>query len=310
MSTTPPPLTDPTNEKALLAAVEKFFGLEKKKFNPNGELRRCPHGMYDPHGDQRGCTVCNPVPIPGNAPTRKAKGSSGVVLVTVRDAKLPDPLEPFRGAIKKALAYTISSLYDMYGNMHLDELAQIVNIEISKAIERYGAKRMNERLAYRIAKIHAARFINELKKQSDEMPTLSLNDKRDDGEEVPETSVAEDLFNKSRQGDGTESSLSRNAPGDLDQLIGDALEGIGGVPALRKLVRSWHGVKRKIGEYLLKHPDATVRQFPGVPPSTAARVRSAVLVEFAKALRDLQPAESGTDTRNIGTKDDSTEYIQ
>ena len=62
--------------------------------------------MYDPNGDQRDCTVCNPVLIPAGIPTEKLKGSSGVVVVDAKDAKLPDPLAPFRNAIDKALTYT------------------------------------------------------------------------------------------------------------------------------------------------------------------------------------------------------------
>jgi len=80
--------TSPNNlsaDKKALAVAEAFFGL-KKRTEP--KLPRCKHGVYDPHGDQHHCTVCNPVPIPADAPTTKAKGSSGVVLVTAGDAKL------------------------------------------------------------------------------------------------------------------------------------------------------------------------------------------------------------------------------
>ncbi len=52
------------------------------------------------------------------------------------------------------------------------------------------------------------------------------------------------------------------------------------LPLLEKRVGSWFGAKRAVGEALLENPECSVRDIPGVPKSTVARVRLAVLAEF------------------------------
>ena len=69
---------------------------------------------------------------------------------------------------------------------------------------------------------------------------------------------------------------------------GDWLQGLeehGGIPALERLVGTWHGTKRIVGEALIKDSDIGVCDLPGVPRSTFSRVRQAVLREFEQVLR-------------------------
>lgn len=59
------------HDKALDGKEQEDFGVSDPRTDDltNGEPLnpkfKCTHGVYDPHGDQRYCTVCNPVKVTG-----------------------------------------------------------------------------------------------------------------------------------------------------------------------------------------------------------------------------------------------------
>jgi hypothetical protein len=71
-----------------------------------------------------------------------------------------------------------------------------------------------------------------------------------------------------------------------DKLTEDREKHIRNLPRLRALVDGWYGSKRIVGETLLKYPDATVREFPGVSKSNAGRVLKVVKAEFRTLLQE------------------------
>ena len=93
---------------------------------------------------------------------------------------------------------------------------------------------------------------------------------------------------KSKDEDGKPSQTSRieekivtaALPPEVDDPRRDKL--IRDLPPLWRLVNGWMpgSAKRVVGEVLLKYPDSTMRDFPGVPKSTACRVRRVVLDAF------------------------------
>jgi hypothetical protein len=247
--------------------------------------------MYDPNGDQQYCTVCNPVLV--NLNTVKIKKGSNVALISQTITK------PYRDEIRKALSYSRSLMRGPEGKKNFRDLESIVDIEIWKASQRYADK-MNEALAFTIAKNQANKFLAFLAEQPE---TVSLDDKKlDDNGEPQEATDAEKTISARRDPHSTESSLSRNTSSDLDVILGDRLEAIGGVTALKlQLVRAWFGAKRRVGEYLLKHPDSAVRDIPGVPKSTAARLRPIILAEFRNAILGTQGQATQQDIGSGGT---------
>jgi hypothetical protein len=144
---------------------------------------------------------------------------------------------------------------------------------------------MNGAIAYTIAKNQAGRFLkNQIKEQ-----TITV--------ENPDGTIALDDFGnpmnisrflsfddngteqdgKPREISIAEESISVGQEEQKKAWMDDIRSKI---PVLEKLVSGWFGAKRIVGDILLSNPEATVRDFPGVPKSTAARVRQAVLAEF------------------------------
>jgi hypothetical protein len=194
-----------------------------------------------------------------------------------------------------------------------DDLKQSIDIEIWVATLNYSDG-MNEKLAYTIAKFQTSKFLNkgwkdqttavtttELMLDKSGNPILKRNgepkrkrvpwkDEFGKGRRVYNASF-DDQFNANGTDEdganmmsGAEREVVMSAPSPepddprLDKLTSS-------LPLLRHLVTGWFGAKRIVGEVLLKTPDATVRDFPGVPKSTACRVRSVVLAEF-RALQE------------------------
>jgi DNA-directed RNA polymerase specialized sigma24 family protein len=69
--------------------------------------------------------------------------------------------------------------------------------------------------------------------------------------------------------------LQERAGSDLSQTFRD----VGGLLALRQLVGTWHGEKRRVGEAMLE-PNFTVRSVPGLDKSKVSRIRQVVVKEF------------------------------
>src|SRR5258708_36165164 len=209
--------------------------------------------------------------------------------------------EVYRTEISKALASGRSRLLGQEGRKDFEDLEQIVAIEIWKATKHYRDK-MNEKLAYRIAKNQADKFL----KASAEQPTfLSVADKPENIEGVEqEESYAESLLNKRNQEGirpGTWDPFSlEKVPETADWL--QALHEHGVIDQLKQLVKQWHGTKRMVAEAILKRPDLTAREIPGVPKSTAARVPKAVLAEFEKLIRGSHSLDNKADRNDDGTK--------
>ncbi len=102
----------------------------------------------------------------------------------------------YQTEISKALASARRKLRGPEGRKDFEDLEQIVAIEIWKATRHYGDK-MNEKLAYRIAKNQADKF---LKAKAEEPTFLSVDDKPENIEGVEqEDSYAESLVNKRNQ---------------------------------------------------------------------------------------------------------------
>jgi hypothetical protein len=261
-------------------------------------LRRCEHSVYDPHGDARYCTICTPVPIQGKI-LRRLKTALGPLTLIVGN-QVSD-VDTYREEINKGLRY--ARVLRAKGGFatswrDLNDLKQTVDIEIAAAAKRYEGG-MNPALAYTIAKNQAGKFLtNQIKEQDvqveDEFgePILDefgeekrvaryefLDDKRTAEDGFSETSRIEDKIVMAAQPPPTDPTL--------DKLISDLDKLDRSLPSLWRLVDGWipGSAKRIVGEVLLKDPYATVRDFPGVPKSTAARVLKVVKVEF-KALLD------------------------
>jgi hypothetical protein len=210
--------------------------------------------------------------------------------------------EQFRYEINTGLRYAKKVLGDFPGK-GFDELKQITEIEIWLASKKYGTK-MNGAIAYTIAKNQAGRFLkDQIREQmiTVENPNgsialddfgkpmkisrfLSFDDKgtEDDGE-PREISVAEEAIAVAHDGEQKKAWMD-----DIRRKI----------PLLEKLVSGWFGAKRAVGEALLDNPECSVRDIPGVPKSTAARVRLAVLAEF-RAIVDDSPVPQSTDSAAV-----------
>jgi hypothetical protein len=205
-----------------------------------------------------------------------------------------DP-KTYETEIKKALARSSTRYLDPESKK---DLRQIIHIEIWQATNRYGDK-MNPALAYQIARIHIAKFIDKLAK---EPTSLSIDDKPEnkEGDEVEMSEAEMILYGKtgpegSKAGLKTEgvrtwefgdNLLSMGNPGSWTQ----ALEERGGMALLRKLASTWHGTKRQVAEAMLHDPDMTVRDIPGISKTTVHRVRQVVWNEFQNLIRTPLPS--------------------
>ena len=49
-------------------------------------MSRCEHGVYDPHGDQKYCSVCNPIPLTPDMVKGTSQSNIGTV-GTLKDSK-------------------------------------------------------------------------------------------------------------------------------------------------------------------------------------------------------------------------------
>jgi DNA-directed RNA polymerase specialized sigma24 family protein len=168
------------------------------------------------------------------------------------------------------------------------DLKQIVDIEIWKAVLHYQ-DRMTPELAYTIAKNQAKKFLKQQRGEQSSVVTTPDGPMLDEFGEPRRVNRFESFDDKGSNEDGEPRETSRveeqivltALPPDvnpaLDKLTRD-------IPLLQHLVAGWFGAKRIVGQVLLRTPDATVRDFPGVPKTTASRVRKVVLAEFRKAL--------------------------
>jgi hypothetical protein len=197
----------------------------------------------------------------------------------------------FRHEINTGLRYAKTVLGDFPGK-DFDDLKQITEIEVWLASQKYGLE-MNGAIAYTIAKNQAGRFLK------DQIKEQTVTVENTDG------SVALDEFGKPMKiprflsfddkgaeddGEPREASLAEESIAvehDLEQKKAWMDDIRRKIPLLEKLVSSWFGAKRAVGEALLENPECSVRDIPGVPKSTAARVRLAVLTEFRAVVNDL-----------------------
>ncbi len=222
-----------------------------------------------------------------------------------------DP-EQFRREIDMGLIYARKVLKDFPSYMTFEDLKQIAELEVWIASQHY-AKNMNGAIAYTIAKYQGRRFLrNQIKEQTitvenpngssalDEsgqpmriQKFLSFDDKEEDGE-PREIGVVEEEASLKRDG---YTRIKKNGQSifvpDNKAWISDVQRKL---PLLEALVQTWHGAKRAVGEALLKDPNTALRDIPGVPRSTAARVRQAVLIEFRKIM-DSQSIERNDVTK-------------
>ena len=261
-------------------------------------LRRCEHGVYDPHGDARYCTICTPVPIQGEV-SKRIETAVGPLTLVVEKLVLGYDVNKYRKEINMGLKDARVLLRGFATSWRdSNDLKQTVDIEIAAATKRYKDG-MNPALAYTIAKNQAGKFLtNQIKEQNVEVedefgePILDefgeekrvaryefLDDKRTAEDGFSDTSRIEDKIVMAAQPPPTNPTL--------DKLISDLDKLNRGLPSLWRLVDGWipGSAKRIVGEVLFKDPYATVRDFPGVPKSTAARVLKVVKAEF-KALLD------------------------
>jgi DNA-directed RNA polymerase specialized sigma24 family protein len=169
------------------------------------------------------------------------------------------------------------------------DLRQIVDIEIWKAVLHYE-DRMTPELAYTVAKNQAKKFLKQQRGEQSSAVTTPNGPVLDEFGEPRRVNRFESFDAKSSNEDGEPRETSRveeqivlaalppEVNPALDKLTRD-------LPLLQRLVAGWFGAKRIVGEVLLKTPDATVRDFPGVPKTTASRVRKVVLAEFRRTLQ-------------------------
>jgi len=205
--------------------------------------------------------------------------------------------EKFRHEINTGLRYAKTVLGDFPGWKTFDDLKQITDVEIWQASKKYGP-RMNGAIAYTIAKNQAGRFLkNQIKEQMVTVENLDGTIVMDEfGEPMKilrslsfdhpkEISVIEETIDtRSERSDVRHNGQSFIREEEERKAWLDDIRRK--IPLLEKLVSGWFGAKRAVGEALLENPEATVRDIPGVPKSTAARIRQAVLAEFRAVVDD------------------------
>ncbi len=262
-------------------------------------LRRCEHGVYNPEEGSRAryCTICTPVTIQGEV-SKRIKTAVGPLTLVVEKRVLGYDVNKYRKEINMGLKDARVLLRGFATSWRdSNDLKQTVDIEIAAATKRYEDG-MNPALAYTIAKNQAGKFLtNQIKEQNVELedefgePILDefgeekrvaryefLDDKRMAEDGFSDTSRIEDKIVMAAQPPPTDPTL--------DKLISDLDKLNRGLPSLRRLVDGWKpgSAKRIVGEVFLAMPDATVRDFLGVPKSTAARVLQVVKAEFSAVL--------------------------
>lgn len=234
---------------------------------------KCVHGhMYSEHY----CEVCRLTPIDPDydpdvyrteidkAMTRARKALTGSTMKKPRFEKLKKDDDD-----RKPLTE---------GDRHHQDLMQIIDIELWKASKKYGDD-MSAALAYTIVDNQVGKYLtNRIKDQTVEstdpegnvirIPRFeSMDDKPlDEDGKVAESSAVEVALVEAQD---AELEVEMNA----EAIAADKAE------KLQTLVAGWHGQKRLVAEAMLR-PGFNVRNVPGVPKSTVARVRQAVLREF------------------------------
>jgi len=200
-----------------------------------------------------------------------------------------DP-KTYETEIKKALGHSsISRLRQTpEGQEDYKDLEQTIHIELSNAIKYYGDK-MTPALAYQIAWNHVTKFIDKRVKQ----PTIVsvFNKPETEAEELAMLRAEELLSKHDTEGIKTWefSDISLSKMGNQSSWT-QALQERGGMALLEKLVSYWHGTKRQVADAMLCDPDMTVRDIPGIPKSTVARVRQVVLKEFKNLIKTPLPS--------------------
>ena len=192
-----------------------------------------------------------------------------------------------------------------------NDLKQEVDIAIWKAVVHYKSE-MNGAIAYTIAKNQDNKFLGRQVKEQKVAVTTPMLDEA--GKSVGKTTIpvldefgqqkrvwrqeSFDVGKDAKNQDGEPRGMSyieeKIAMDDLppiitpppDKLTEDREKHIRNLPRLRALVDGWYGSKRIVGETLLKYPDATVREFPGVSKSNAGRVLKVVKAEFRTLLQE------------------------
>jgi hypothetical protein len=261
--------------------------------------QKCDHGVYLA---QHYCNVCAWLIIePGYNP------------------------EVYRTEINKALKSARMVLNSSpEGKKDSADLAQIVDIEIWKATKKYDSE-MNAKLAYTIARNQSDKFLTKLIEEktvavldADGAPVLdefgqpkrvprfaSLDDKTPEGEgehdsasSVDSSAAERAITRRGLEGrPAMEQFLLPSNPANDNGLPAEIQEYVdgGGLDDLRRLVGTWWGEKRRVGEAMLA-PGFTVRNVPGVSKSSAGRIRQLVMTEF-KAFIVKALSKSGTNLK-------------
>jgi len=250
-------------------------------------IERCEHGIYNPHQDGKYCTICNPVRVRAKLDPKHPKHATRIA--TVAPVVV---VQPFETEIRKAMSAARDQFRDQLRQDEFKDLRQIIVAEIFKAMNKYG-ERINEKLAYRIARNQVNRYLIERRKKGLTMvptgvtPSVSgfTPAKGEDGEELDYSIQEAEIAQKQAEGQRFVDDLDvlgipKSPLGNTRDSQADWLEL--NIDQLRALVKTWHGTKRRIGEILLNSPDTAVREFPGIPKTTAAKVRAVVLTEFKK----------------------------
>jgi hypothetical protein len=262
-------------------------------------LRRCEHGVYNPEEGSRAryCTICTPITIQGEV-SKRINTAIGPLTLVVEKRVLGYDVNKYREEINTGLKYARLLLPEFATSWRdSNDLKQTVDIEIAAATKRYEDG-MNPALAYTIAKNQAGKFLtNQIKEQNVEVEDEFGEPILDEFGEEKRVARFESFDAKGTDEDGEPRENSRieekivmdalpppTGP-TLDKLISDFAK-INRFPLLQRLVDGWKpgSAKRIVGEVFLAMPDATVRDFLGVPKSTAARVLKVVKAEFSAVL--------------------------
>lgn len=218
-----------------------------------------------------------------------------------------DP-EQFRKEIDMGLIYARKVLKDFPSYMTFEDLKQIAELEVWLASQHYADK-MNGAIAYTIAKYQGKRFLkNQIEEQTIAVENPNGSSALDESGQpmrIQKFLSLEDGEPREISVVAEEASLKRDGYTRIKQngqsiIVPDNKSWVSDVqrklPLLEGLVQTWHGAKRAVGEALLKDPNTAVRDIPGVPRSTAARVRQAVLIEFRKIM-DSQSIDNNEVTK-------------